>query len=195
MQVERTPIEGLLIIIPTIYEDHRGFFFESYNEVRFREIGIDLNWAQDNHAKSTRNTVRGLHFQRGKGQAKLVRCVRGCVWDVAVDIRPDSPTLGEWHGIELSEGNKKMFLIPVGFAHGYAVLSDEAETLYKCSNVYDPQLEDGILWNDPDIGVKWPVTSPVLSERDQRAQTLKQYLDSLRSAGEGSPDSGDSAHS
>jgi dTDP-4-dehydrorhamnose 3,5-epimerase len=182
MQVERTPIDGLVIITPTVHSDHRGFFFESYNEVRFRELGIDLNWRQDNHAKSTKNTVRGLHFQRGTGQAKLVRCVRGSVWDVAVDIRPDSPTLGKWHSVELSEENKKMFLIPVGFAHGYAVLSEEAETLYKCSNVYDPKLEDTILWNDPDLAVKWPVADPILSKRDQDAQTLKQYLQSLRAS-------------
>ena len=158
-----------------------GFFFESYNEVRFKEIGINVDWRQDNHAKSTRNTVRGLHFQRGEGQAKLVRCSRGCVWDVAVDIRPDSPTVGKWYGVELSGDNKKMFLIPVGFAHGYAVLTDEAETLYKCSNVYHPQLEDTILWNDPDLAIEWPVADPILSKRDQEAQTFKQYLQSLRS--------------
>lgn len=176
MQVEHTPIEGLLIVTPTVHADRRGFFFESYNEVRFREIGIDLDWMQDNHVRSTKNTVRGLHFQRGRGQAKLVRCVRGRVWDVAVDIRPGSPTMGRWHGVELSEDNKKMFFIPVGFAHGYAVLSDEAEALYKCSNVYDPELEDGIVWNDPDLAVEWPVAAPILSRRDQDAQTFKQYL-------------------
>lgn len=176
MQVEHTPIEGLLIVTPTVHADRRGFFFESYNEVRFREIGIDLDWMQDNHVRSTKNTVRGLHFQRGRGQAKLVRCVRGRVWDVAVDIRPGSPTMGRWHGVELSEDNKKMFFIPVGFAHGYAVLSDEAEALYKCSNVYDPELEDGIVWNDPDLAVEWPVAAPILSQRDQDAQTFKQYL-------------------
>jgi dTDP-4-dehydrorhamnose 3,5-epimerase len=178
MQVERTPIDDLLVITPKIFPDHRGFFFESYNENRFRENGIDLHWMQDNHVRSTKNTLRGLHFQRGKGQAKLVRCVRGRVWDVAVDIRPDSPTLGQWHAVELTEENKKMFLIPVGFAHGYAVLSDEAEALYKCSNVYDPELEDEILWNDPDIAVDWPISSPNLSERDLKAQSFKQYLES-----------------
>jgi dTDP-4-dehydrorhamnose 3,5-epimerase len=168
-----------MILTPDIHRDHRGFFYESYNEIRFREVGIDLHWMQDNHVKSTRNTVRGLHFQRGKGQAKLVRCIRGRIWDVAVDIRPDSPTLGRWYAVELSEENKKMFFVPVGFAHGYAVLSDEAEALYKCSNVYDPRLEDGIVWNDPDAAVDWPVDSPILSERDQKAQTLTEYLKSL----------------
>ena len=179
MQVERTKIDGLLVVTPTVHEDHRGFFFESYNEVLFKEIGVDLCWMQDNHVRSAKNTVRGLHFQRGKGQAKIVRCVRGRVWDVAADIRPDSPTLGEWHAVELSEENKKMFFIPVGFAHGYAVLSDEAETLYKCSNVYDAELEVGILWNDPDIAADWPVASPLLSERDQNAQTFRQYRENI----------------
>ena len=190
MQIERASIEELLIITPTIHADHRGFFFESYNEVRFREIGVDLNWMQDNHAKSTRNTVRGLHFQRGRGQAKLIRCVRGSIWDVAVDIRPNSPTLGRWCCVELSEENKKLLFVPVGFAHGYAVLSEEAETLYKCSNVYDPQLEDSILWNDPDIGVEWPVATPILSERDQHAQTFKEYIESLSHADGASPEPG-----
>jgi len=179
MHVERTPIEGLLIITPKVFEDHRGFFFESYNEVLFRENGIDLPWMQDNHAKSTKNTVRGLHFQKGKGQAKLVRSIRGTVWDVAVDIRPNSPTLGKWHAVELTGENKKMFLIPAGFAHGYAVLTDEAETLYKCSSVYDQERESEILWNDPEIGVRWPVADPILSERDLNAQTLKAYLAGL----------------
>jgi dTDP-4-dehydrorhamnose 3,5-epimerase len=179
MQVERTPIDGLLIISPKIFADHRGFFFESYNEESFSEAGIDVRWKQDNHAGSAKNAVRGLHFQRGKGQAKLVRCIRGSVWDVAVDIRPDSPTLGRWYAVELTEENRKMFFVPVGFAHGYAVLSEEAETLYKCSNVYDPEAEDEILWNDPDLKVDWPVASPILSERDIGAQTFKQYLESV----------------
>lgn len=180
MKVERTPIEGLLIIEPRVFPDSRGFFFESYNEARFREAGIDLPWRQDNHAKSVRNTVRGLHFQWGKGQAKLVRCVRGAVWDVAVDIRPDSPTLGRWHGVELTEDNKRMFFIPVGFAHGYAVLSDVAETLYKCSEVYDPKLEDGMRWDDPELAVAWPVKEPILSERDIKAQSFREYLQRAR---------------
>ena len=179
MQVERTPIDGLLIISPKIFADHRGFFFESYNEESFGEAGIDVQWKQDNHVGSAKNAVRGLHFQRGKGQAKLVRCVKGRVWDVAVDIRPDSPTLGRWHAVELTDENRKMFFVPVGFAHGYAVLSDEAETLYKCSNVYDPETEDEILWNDPDLKVDWPVASPILSDRDRGAQTFKEYLKSL----------------
>ena len=178
MEVKKGPLDGLLIIQPRVFVDSRGFFFESYNENRFKEQGIDLHWMQDNHARSARNTVRGLHFQCGIGQAKLVRCIRGRVWDVAVDIRPGSPTLGQWFGLELSEENKTLLFIPVGFAHGYAVLSDEADLVYKCSNVYDSQLEDGFLWNDPRIGIQWPVASPILSERDKNAKTFQEWLNS-----------------
>ncbi|MBN1867600.1 dTDP-4-dehydrorhamnose 3,5-epimerase [Candidatus Sumerlaeota bacterium] len=180
MQIENTSLEGLLVLTPRTFEDDRGFFFESYNEDRFRQAGIDRHWAQDNHARSIKNTVRGLHFQRCKGQAKLVRCILGRVWDVAVDIRPDSPTLGKWVGVELTPENKKMLYIPEGFAHGYAVLSDAAETLYKCTTVYDPALEDEVRWDDPEIGVKWPVDSPVLSRRDVEARTFRDYLESVR---------------
>ncbi len=182
MKVEKGPLEGLLIIEPEVFEDSRGFFFESFNADRFREHGVDLDWTQDNHVRSCKNTVRGLHFQRGGGQDKLIRCVRGRVWDVAVDIRPDSPTLGQWFGIELTEQNMKMFLAPAGFAHGYAVLSGVAECLYKCSKVYDGELEDGFRWNDPEVGVEWPVTDPVLSERDLSSPSFKECMKSLASA-------------
>lgn len=180
MQVETTPLEGLRIIHPRVFDDNRGFFFESYNAERFREAGIDIDWVQDNHARSVRDTVRGLHFQRGRGQDKLVRCVRGRVWDVAVDIRPDSPTLGQWYGLELTEENKTMFFVPVGFAHGYAVLSDEAEVIYKCSNLYDAKLESGFRWNDPDVGVRWPVEEPILSQRDLTSPSFAECIASLR---------------
>lgn len=180
MHVETTRIPGLLIIQPKIFTDDRGFFFESYNAARFHEIGLDLVWGQDNHAKSVQNTVRGLHFQRGEGQAKLIRCIRGAIWDVAVDIRPDSPTLGQWFAMELTEENKTMFYIPVGFAHGYAVLSDVGEVIYKCTNLYDPALETGFRWNDPEVGVKWPVAEPILSKRDQTSQTFQECLNNIR---------------
>lgn len=182
MKVETTPIGGLLIIQPDLFPDSRGFFFESYNEDRFAAAGITLAWKQDNHARSIKATLRGLHFQRGEGQAKLVRCVRGAVWDVAVDIRPGSPTLGQWFGLELTEENKLMFLVPTGFAHGYAVLSEEAEVLYKCSRVYDGKLEDGIAWDDPELAVQWPVAEPVLSARDLGNQSFRQYLEKLGAA-------------
>ena len=174
MHVERTPIDGLLIIAPTVHADHRGFFFESYNEVRFRELGIDLDWRQDNHAKSTKNTVRGLHFQRGEGQAKLVRCVRGCVWDVAVDIRRGSSSFGRWVGENLSAENGRQIFIPAGFAHGFCVLSDTADVLYKCSAFYDPDDEYGIMWSDPGIGIQWPIEEPVVSEKDSAYPCLAE---------------------
>jgi dTDP-4-dehydrorhamnose 3,5-epimerase len=185
MNIQPGPIDGLFVIEPKVFPDHRGFFFESFNEARLREAGIELQWKQDNHVRSVRDTVRGLHFQWGKGQAKLIRCVRGRVWDVAVDIRPDSPTLGKWHGIELSEENKRIFFIPVGFAHGYAVLSDEAETLYKCSELYDPKMEDGIRWNDPELAVEWPIAHPLLSERDQKAVSFREYLERAKKSMDG----------
>lgn len=181
MKIERPPIEGLLVIEPDVHEDSRGFFFESYNAERFAEFGLDLDWKQDNHVRSVKGTVRGVHFQRPPGQAKIVRCVRGAIWDLAVDIRPGSPTLGKWFGVELTEENKKMFFVPIGFAHGYAVLSDEAEALYKCTNVYVPDLEDGIMWNDPDFDIEWPVAEPLLSERDCTAQSFKQYMEKMKS--------------
>lgn len=185
MKIERTPLEGLLIIHPRIFNDERGFFFESYNEDRFREYGLNQTWAQDNHAKSVMNTVRGLHLQSGRGQDKLVRCVRGTIWDVAVDVRPDSPTCGRWYAHELSEENKDQLYIPTGFAHGYAVLSDDAEVIYKCSTVYDAKLETGFRWNDPQVGVNWPVKYPILSQRDQTSLSFQEYMDSLRAVGAG----------
>ncbi len=180
MEFEATPLDGLWIVKPRVFEDPRGFFFESYNAEVFRKHGLEPDWVQDNHANSVRDTVRGLHFQRGVGQAKLVRCVRGTIWDVAVDIRPDSPTFKQWYGCELSEANKLMLMIPVGFAHGYAVLSDVAECLYKCNKLYDGKLEFGFKWNDAEIGVKWPVSNPILSKRDvdsiSFAECMKQVL-------------------
>ena len=183
MKIKRTDIEGVLIIEPRVFEDARGFFYESYHEAHFRASGIPTTWVQDNHARSVRNTVRGLHFQRGAGQAKLVRCIRGTIWDVVADLRPGSPTYGQWHGLELSEGNWRIFYVPEGFAHGYAVLSDVADVLYKCSRLYDPELETGIRWDDPSIGVQWPVASPLLSQRDCEAPTLEEYLERERAAG------------
>ena len=176
MQLETTPIQGLSIVLPRVFEDERGFFYESWNEAAFRAIGIDQRWAQDNHARSCAGTLRGLHFQTGPGQAKLVRCTLGSVWDVAVDIRPGSPTFRQWFGVELNDRNRKMLFIPAGFAHGYCVLSDIAETLYKCSSVYDAALESEFAWNDPEIGIAWPIASPLLSKRDTQAQSFAQYF-------------------
>ncbi len=177
MQIERTNLPGVLIVRPDVFPDPRGFFLESYNQETFTTHGLDTVFVQDNHSKSKRDTLRGLHFQlEPAGQVKLLRVVRGAIWDVAVDIRAGSPTFGQWCGVELSEGNFLQLYIPVGFAHGFCVLSDEADVLYKTSHVYSRQHERGLRWNDPQLGVRWPITEPVLSERDQQAATLAEYL-------------------
>ncbi|MBW2528768.1 MAG: dTDP-4-dehydrorhamnose 3,5-epimerase [Deltaproteobacteria bacterium] len=176
MKVTPTEIPDVLLIEPEVFRDERGFFLESYQRERFRDAGIDCEFVQDNHAKSVRGTVRGLHFQRKPGQAKLVRATCGRVWDVAVDIRPDSKTFGRWVARELSEDNHHMLFVPVGFAHGYAVLSDVAEFQYKCSWYYLPDEEAGFRWNDPDVGVEWPIDAPILSNRDQTSPCLRELF-------------------
>jgi dTDP-4-dehydrorhamnose 3,5-epimerase len=167
MEVRPTILRDLLIIEPTIHEDNRGFFFESYNQKEYEKHGIRENFIQDNHSKSVQNTLRGLHYQVNPGQAKLVRVIQGHIFDVAVDIRFGSPTFGQWAGIFLSAEDKKQLYIPVGFAHGFYVLSDFAEFEYKCSAFYSPQDERGILWNDPDLDIDWPATNPILSDKDK----------------------------
>jgi dTDP-4-dehydrorhamnose 3,5-epimerase len=176
MQIQPTDLPGVLIITPRVFEDPRGFFFESYNFERFCAHGIDTVFVQDNHSKSVRWTLRGLHFQMSPAaQVKLVRVVGGAIWDVAVDIRVGSPTFGRWVGVELSAENYRQLYIPVGFAHGFCVLSDVAEVLYKTSHVYSPTHERGIIWNEPALGVKWPAAEPLLSARDRRLGTLAEY--------------------
>lgn len=172
-------IEGLLVIEPDVFGDNRGFFLESYNKDKFHEIGISDDFLQDNHSKSVKNTLRGLHFQTSPGQVKLVRCVVGKIWDVVVDIRPESSTFGKWIGVELSKDNKKIFYVPVGFAHGFVVLSESAEVLYKVSSVYNPKTEAGIAWDDPDLMIDWKTDSPVLSERDKNNQSFAEYKKTL----------------
>lgn len=174
MEVIRTAIADLIIIQPTIIDDTRGFFFESYNQQEFKVHGITVNFVQDNHSKSVKNTLRGLHYQINPGQAKLVRVVVGEVFDVAVDIRFGSPTFGQWLGAKLSAENKKQVFIPAGFAHGFCVLSDVAEFEYKCSEFYSPNNERGIRWNDPDLNIKWPVEQPILSEKDRNNPAFKE---------------------
>jgi dTDP-4-dehydrorhamnose 3,5-epimerase len=177
MLVETTRLPGVLVITPRVFSDPRGFFFESYNQETFRSNGIDTLFVQDNHSKSVRNALRGLHFQLPPTeQVKLVRVVRGTIWDVAVDIRAGSPTFGHWLGVELSAENFRQLLIPAGYAHGFCVMSEEAEVLYKASQIYSPQHERGILWNDADLAIDWPIDSPLLSERDRRAAHLAEYL-------------------
>lgn len=152
-----TGIEGLYELEPTVFEDNRGFFMETYNKKDFEEIGIDYEFVQDNHSKSTKGVLRGLHFQKEFPQAKLVRVIKGEVYDVAVDLREGSKTFGKYHGAFLSEQNKRQFMVPRGFAHGFLVVSDEAEFVYKCDDFYHPGDEGGIIWDDENIGIEWPL--------------------------------------
>ncbi|HOX51866.1 MAG TPA: dTDP-4-dehydrorhamnose 3,5-epimerase [Fibrobacteria bacterium] len=179
MNVMPGGLEGLVVIEPKVFRDERGFFLEPYNAARYKDAGIQVDFVQDNHSFSTRGVLRGLHFQTVPGQAKLMRCGRGKIWDVAVDIRPGSATFGKWWGIELDSESHRQLFIPVGFAHGFCVLSQEAEVLYKCSAVYNPATESGIAWNDPDIAVAWPLQDAIVSARDQSNQSFAQYRASL----------------
>lgn len=172
----KTGIEGLYIIEPRIFGDNRGYFMESYNEKDFFEAGLTMKFVQDNESKSSKGVLRGLHFQRKHVQGKLVRATKGCVFDVAVDLRKGSPTFGKWEGALLSEENKRQFYIPEGFAHGFLVLSDEAIFNYKCTDFYHPEWDGGVLWNDPDIGVAWPlkdIEEIILSDKDKNQKLLK----------------------
>ncbi len=173
MKVTATAIEGVLIIEPEVYSDSRGLFFESYVRKHYAAHGIDDEFVQDNHSVSRKGALRGLHYQENPGQAKLVRVGQGEVFDVAVDVRPGSPTFGRWVGTRLSGSNQLQMYIPAGFAHGFCVLSDSAQFLYKCSDYYSPERERGVLWNDPDIGIEWPVADPILSEKDKNLPRLK----------------------
>ena len=169
-------IEGLYVIEPTVFKDERGYFVETYNQNDMKEAGLDMVFVQDNQSMSTRGVLRGLHFQKQFPQGKLVRVVRGKVFDVAVDLRSDSKTYGKWFGVELSAENMKQFYIPEGFAHGFLVLSDEAEFCYKCTDFYHPGDEGGLAWNDPEIGVEWQLEEGVdliISEKDQKWKGLK----------------------
>jgi dTDP-4-dehydrorhamnose 3,5-epimerase len=168
MKKIETAIDGLLLIEPGVYEDERGFFFESYHQEKFSELGIAGPFVQDNHSKSVKGTLRGLHYQIEQPQAKLCRVVQGAVLDVAVDIRRGSPWFGKFVSTILSAENKQQIYIPEGFAHGYLVLSETAEFLYKCSNFYSPEFERGVLWNDPEIAINWNVENPLLSAKDKK---------------------------
>jgi len=173
LKVIHSKLKGCVIIEPDVFGDERGFFLETFQAVRYeQEAGIDLVFVQDNHSRSARGVLRGLHFQKTKPQGKLVRVVCGEVYDVAVDIRKGSATFGEWEGVILSEDNKKQFWVPPGFAHGFVVLSDTADFEYKCTDYYDPSDEGSILWSDPDLGISWPIANPVLSAKDQSAKRL-----------------------
>ena len=171
IKVTPCPIEGLYVIEPTVFKDERGYFVETYNQNDFREAGLNMVFVQDNQSMSVKGVLRGLHFQKQYPQGKLVRAIRGTVFDVAVDLRSDSGTYGNWFGVTLSAENKKQFYIPEGFAHGFLVLSDEAEFVYKCTDFYHPGDEGGILWSDPEIGIDWPIEDGmelIISDKDQK---------------------------
>ena len=171
----KTDIEGVYIIEPNVFGDERGYFFESYNENEFKKEGLKYTFVQDNQSKSKRGVLRGLHFQKTYPQAKLVRVLEGEVFDVAVDLRKNSPTYGKWVGVILSSENKKQFMIPRGFAHGFVVLSETATFTYKCDEFYHPEDEGGLMWDDKDINIEWPIDfEPLLSEKDRKHPSLKE---------------------
>jgi dTDP-4-dehydrorhamnose 3,5-epimerase len=175
MKVQSTQIPEVLIVEPTVFGDDRGFFLESFNEREMRNIGIDAHFVQDNHSRSQRNVLRGLHYQISQPQGKLVRVVSGKVYDVAVDVRRDSQAFGKWVGVELSAENKRMLWMPPGLAHGFVVLSDSADFLYKATDYYAQEFERTILWNDPDLAIEWPLAGqPILSSKDAAAKTFRE---------------------
>jgi dTDP-4-dehydrorhamnose 3,5-epimerase len=172
MKVEPTSLPGVLVLQPKVYGDERGFFLETFHADRYAEHGIRAIFVQDNWSRSVRHTLRGLHFQEPRAQGKLVQVVQGAVFDVAVDIRRGSPTFGKWTGMELSEANKRQLWIPPGYAHGFCVLSESADFFYKCTDLYAPELERGIRWDDPALAIDWPTRSPLVSKRDAAAPVL-----------------------
>lgn len=166
MEIIKKPLEGVLILAPRVFDDERGFFMETYHKERYIELGMTADFVQDNLSFSRKGSLRGLHYQHPHGQAKLVQVLVGHVFDVTVDIRSGSPTFGKWFGIHLSDEKRKQVFIPEGFAHGFCVLSDTALFLYKCSDLYAPDCEGGVLWSDPDVGIDWPMKEPILSDKD-----------------------------
>jgi len=172
----KTKIDGVYIIEPKVFGDNRGYFMETYNKEQFDEAGLNMTFVQDNESKSNKGVLRGLHFQKKHSQGKLVRVTKGEVFDVAVDLRTGSPTYGHWEGVVLNDENKKQFYIPEGFAHGFLVLSDEAVFNYKCTDLYSPEYDGGVMWNDPDINIEWPldvIENILLSEKDKVHPNLK----------------------
>lgn len=177
MKIIETDIPGLKIIEPKVFSDERGFFLETFSVVKYKDVlGDDYKFVQDNHSRSTKGVLRGLHFQTQHPQGKLVRVVTGTVFDVAVDLRNDSTTFGQWFGVTLSAENKKQFWIPPGFAHGFQVISDIADFEYKCTDYYHPEFEKSLLWNDPSIGIDWPLEQPSLSMKDLNGISLQDWV-------------------
>ena len=179
MNVIQTPLKDCVIIEPKVFGDSRGFFLEAWHKEKYEDAGIKGSFVQDNRSRSSRNVLRGLHFQKTKPQGKLVSVIRGEVYDVAVDLRQDSDTFGQYVGVLLSGEKNNQLYVPPGFAHGFCVLSDYADFHYKCTDFYDPKDEGGIIWNDPDIAIDWPITSPLLSEKDIKLITLAEYKKTL----------------
>ena len=174
-----TKLDGVVLVEPEVLGDSRGFLVETYRRDTWAELGIEVEFVQHNHSRSAKGTLRGLHFQTEPGQAKLVRCPRGQVFDVAVDLRRDSPTFGRWEGHVLDDESHRQLFVPAGFGHGFAVLSDLADVTYLLSSTYDPATEAGIAWDDPEVGVEWPVAEPLLSDRDKAAPTLAEVAETL----------------
>ena len=172
MKVIETSLRDCVIIEPKVFGDERGFFLETFQAKRYSDIGIDLPFVQDNYSRSRKGVLRGMHFQKTKPQGKLVSVVKGEVFDVAIDIRQESPTYGKWEGVVLSEENKHQLWVPPGFAHGFLVLSDTADFVYKCTDYYDPSDEGSILWNDSEVNIDWPIKNPTLSEKDKIAPSF-----------------------
>lgn len=170
----KTELPGVITIQPAVFEDNRGFFMETYHQRTFREAGIQCNFVQDNYSHSRRSTLRGLHYQLENAQAKLIWVISGDVFDVVVDIRRGSPTFGQWMGVRLSDINRRQIFVPEGFAHGFCVLSETADVLYKCSDLYSPGDEHGVIWNDPSIGIEWPIDTPIISKKDGENPRLSE---------------------
>lgn len=171
------PLSGVFVIEPRVFRDARGFFLESYHQRDLAAAGLNETFVQDNHSRSAHGVLRGLHYQdRTAPMGKMVRCTRGSIFDVAVDVRAGSPTFGQWFGVELTEDNFKQLWVPVGFAHGFVTLSEVADVQYKCTNFYTPAAEGSLRWDDPQIGIRWPVAAPILSARDQQARALADYV-------------------
>ena len=179
MRALTTGLSGMVVVEPVVHHDARGFFLESFRADRIAELGIREDWVQDNHSRSARGVLRGMHFSVGDGQAKLVRCVRGAVFDVAVDIRRGSPTYGRWEAVVLDDESLREVYLPVGFAHGFVVTSDVADVIYRCSSYYDPTVERGFAWDDPDVAIPWPDLAMEVSARDASAPRLRDIADEL----------------
>ena len=179
MEFRKTKLSGVLVVVPDVHRDDRGFFLESYHREKYAEAGIDLPFVQDNHSRSVKDTLRGLHAQWRRPQGKLVRVLAGEIYDVAVDARKGSPTFAQWVGVTLSSENHHQIWVPPGFVHGFCVTSETAEVEYKCTDLYDPGGELGVIWNDPEIGVRWPTEHPLLSAKDAASPRLSEVLDKL----------------